>query len=101
MYLLRTTLRALAEWSASGGQPPARAEEVSVVRLIARFREHSKTYYRRPDGTPTGTAENFKPVLKVLRELYEGLLVSEFGPRQLKALRQSLIENPAASRPRF
>lgn len=84
--------RTVAEWLAGGGEPLVDNRELTVVELILRYWKHAERRYRHPDGTPTGTLENHRIALRPVRELYGSLPVSEFGPRALKAVRQSFIE---------
>lgn len=84
--------RLLAEWSANGRHLPVAADEITVLELTARFWNHAKVYYVKPDGTQTSEVSNFKQVIKVLTELYAETKVSEFGPLALKATRQRMIE---------
>ncbi|MCZ6792183.1 MAG: site-specific integrase [Planctomycetota bacterium] len=84
--------RLLAEWNANGRRLPAPAAKVTVVELAAAFWDHAESHYRRRDGTPTGTADNFRPILRLLKKHYAETLVADFGPRQLKSLRQRLVE---------
>jgi integrase len=44
------------------------------------------------NGQPTGAAENFRPVLSIMRKCYGHTPAVEFGPLALKAIRSSLIE---------
>lgn len=55
----RKFFRVLAEWTANGRQLTVGQTELTIVELIARFWRHAEQYYRRSDGSPTGTAENF------------------------------------------
>jgi integrase len=81
--------RVLAEWDERGRlpePPPAAAEMITVGELIVRFWEgHVVSYYRRPDGTPTSEAENFRQALRSLKTLYADLPAREFGPLKLEA----------------
>ena len=79
--------RLVAEWQAGGGRLPVAKGEITVLELILQFRDHALLYSRKPDGTPTGEFENFRVVLRPLRELYGRTLAKEFGPRGLKAIR--------------
>lgn len=89
--------RLVGEWLASGRKaPPRDADALTVTQLIARYWEFAKAFYRRPDGTPTGTptetAQNLKPALRTLRQLYGSLPADEFGPLALKVVRERFIE---------
>lgn len=56
--------RILAEWLASGSQPVVAVEAMTVVELAAWFLACAKTYYRRPDGSPTTEISNFRQVIR-------------------------------------
>lgn len=86
--------RLVAEWLANGRQAPqvaCQAPALSINYLVRDFWNHAKTYYRRPDGSPTSELHTFKQVLRVLRRLYEDKPVTDFGPLTLKALREHLV----------
>ena len=82
--------RLIGEFIASGrslsfGQPDA-AE--TVVQLAADYLLHAKTYY----GTSaTSEYHRIKLVLRPLINLYGRTNTADFGPLQLKAVRESLI----------
>ena len=73
--------------------PPS---DLTVVEVCAAFLEHAKRYYRRADGTSTGTAERFHYAIKPLRELCGRSEATSFGPRKLKAVRQHMIAGGGA-----
>jgi integrase len=93
--------RALAEWHASGVIPtpkttqddPAKAEGPTVNELILSFWRHSKTYYRRADGTPTGELDNLRLALRPLKRLYGSTPARRFRPKSLKSVRQTMIDS--------
>jgi hypothetical protein len=61
----------LQRWLANGGEDPdADRSDLTVADLVARFLEHAETYYRRADGTPTGTIEAFVYAFKPLIQLF-------------------------------
>jgi integrase len=82
--------RRITEWLASGRSPTFGAPEhvVSVVELIVAYLEHAKRYYG--DG-PRGAYANMLYALRPLRELYGRTPAREFGPLQLKAVREKFI----------
>ena len=84
--------RVLAEWAANRRQVVVEPEETTIVELAARFMRHAREYYRKPDGTATTTLHHFNAALRPLRKLYGRTLESKFGPRALKAVRQSMIK---------
>ena len=84
--------RLIAEWKAGQQQTPTNNHEITIDELVARFWIHAKTYYRRPDGSHTNEVEQFKLAMRPLCALYGSLLVGEFGPLALKAVRLHMIE---------
>jgi hypothetical protein len=60
------------------------AEILNVKDVVLAFWKFAKKYYRK-DGQPTGTAENYKPALRLLRRYYANTPAANFGPKALKA----------------
>lgn len=96
--------RKVAEWLAVGiaaastghEQPPQPrpASDLSVGEMILAFwTTHAETYYRRPDGSQTGELANFRDALRPLSRLYGHTPAAAFGPLNLKAVRQSMIDS--------
>ncbi len=83
--------RIIAEWLAADRSPPVAGDGMLLCELIARYYRHCLDYYRRPDGTATTEAGNYKQALRVASELYGDLPVGEFGPRQLEACRAAMV----------
>ena len=90
--------RVIAEWLSSGSPPPAAAtvapgmsNNPTVAELILAYWRHAEAYYRRPDGTPTAEPAKIKLALRPLRSLYAMTPAAEFGPKALKALRDSMV----------
>ena len=46
------------------------SDDLTVVELIAHFWKHAQTYYRRLDGTSTSEIDNYRQVLRPLKDLY-------------------------------
>lgn len=67
--------------------------DVTIAEALLRHVDHIESYYRNPDGTPTGTAEDIKITLGYLRRLFAPLPLNEFDIRCFKALRQELIND--------
>ena len=84
----------IREYVVNGYRLPT-PNDASIVELLVAFVRHADGYYRRQDGTPTGETTNFRAALRPLRELYGAMQVAEFGPAQLKAVRQRVIESGA------
>ena len=89
--------RLLQEWKAGGYlSPPAKSKapaDLLITELLARFWIHCQGFYRKPDGCPSGEAENFRQVLKPLKLLYGTTPARDFGPKKLKAVRERMIES--------
>jgi len=64
----------------------------TIGQLALAFMEHAETYYRHPDGRPTGETANFRVALKPLIRSFRSLPASEFGPRKLDQVRQALVD---------
>lgn len=76
------------DWVA--GQDPRRTM-FDVEDLAIAFCKFADGYYRRPDGTPSGEAENMRDALKPLVSLFGRTLLRDFGPMRLKAVRSEMI----------
>jgi integrase len=84
--------RLLAEWNANGQHLPVAQDAITIVELLARFLEHAKTYYVKPDGKQTAEVSSFIQVIKLLKKTYGDRAVTDFGPLALKAVREQMIE---------
>ena len=83
----------LAEWNAAGQQiPPRNTATLTIAQLCVAFLKHAEGYYRQPDGTPTGEAENLRFALRPLNRLYARLPAAEFSPLKLRAVREEMIK---------
>ena len=67
-------------------------------RAVHRYWKYAQEHYRKPDGTPTETADNLKPALRTLRKLYGDVAAGELGPIALKTVRQRFIEDGQSRR---
>jgi integrase len=83
--------RLVAEWMAAGRQLPTDPATITVAEVVAAFRRHAKTYYRRPDGSPSSEVKNFDHALRPLLRLYGRVEAENFGPRALAAVRVEMI----------
>jgi hypothetical protein len=92
--------RLLAQWHADGQQFLPAGKDVTVEELIARFARHAETYYRKPDGTPTSEADNFRQAFRPLEALYGRTRAREFGPKALRAVQQEMVRRDRLSRRR-
>lgn len=90
--------RAIAEWLSTGARPPTRAASAEVAparpkvnELVLAYWRHAESYYRKPDGTPTGEPAKIKLACRPLKKLYGMAPAEEFGPKSLKALRGAMV----------
>lgn len=81
----------IAEWFAKQGD--ISRHNLTIDDLSLLFTEHAAGYYRRANGTPTGTIHNIKDALRYVVKLYGPTRAREFGPRKLKAVRQAMIDD--------
>lgn len=66
--------------------------ELSVAELVLRFYAHVENYYRKPDGTPTSEATEFRYPLRVLRQHFGEMGVNAFSPLSLKEAQEHMID---------
>ncbi|MEO1717343.1 MAG: hypothetical protein AAFR76_09550 [Planctomycetota bacterium] len=69
-----------------------RRDRFCVMDLIAAFKDHAEAYYVK-HGEPTETIANLRIACRRLRELYGSLPVEELGPAQLRAVRETWIND--------
>ena len=60
--------------------------------LVLEYWRHAEARYRRPDGADSSELEKMRLAIRPLRKLYGSTPAHEFGPRSLKAVRQTLID---------
>jgi integrase len=63
---------------------------LTIAELVERYWDFARVYYRR-DGKPTGEHVNIKYALLPVVELFAEILVEDFGPKYLKAVRAEMI----------
>jgi integrase len=79
----------IAEWLLRYGDTTR--QTLTVDDLAILFIEDAEKHYRRPDGTPTGSAENMRHALRPLVKQFGRVPIREFGPRVLKEFRDHLV----------
>jgi integrase len=92
-------LRAIADWEANGRrpappsnpEPPPGSNDLTVNELLLAYRQFAASYYVK-DGVPTTEQRNIKLSIRPLREMFGHVVVAEFSPPQLKAVRQAFID---------
>jgi integrase len=83
--------RLIGEWLQNGRSLPVDPHAVTVAVVVNAYQKFAKGYYVK-HGEPTGTFENIKPMLRLVRKHYGDKQVAEFGPLALKALQGRMIE---------
>lgn len=85
--------RLVGEWLAAGRPvaPAAPPSELTIMELVGSFWKFAQSKFRK-NGRDTRTAENFKPVLSLLKARYGRTMAAAFGPLSLKALQLVMIE---------
>lgn len=71
----------------AGGDP-------TVEEVLAAYLDFAERHYRRPDGSPTSELDCIKLAIRPLRRHYGESPASEFGPRALLALRDTICAEP-------
>jgi integrase len=92
--------RELAEWEARGRLPALptvstarpQAVGISVAELILAFMRYAEGYYRKPDGKPTASVNEFVLSLRPLNHLYGGEPAKDVGPLKLKPVRELMVK---------
>jgi integrase len=62
---------------------------ITITELIVAYLEHATTYY---GGGSRGEYSNMLHALRPVRQMYGRTEAREFGPRQLRAVREKLVE---------
>jgi integrase len=88
--------RLLAEWLSNGRRLPASASasgsDLSVNEMARAYLDFADGYYTKR-GKPTTEPEGIRHTIRPLRQLYGHTLAREFGPLQLKTVRQAMIDS--------
>ena len=71
---------------------------ITIGRLAILFMAHAEVYYRKPDGTPTNEATNFRHALKTVCREFPNLPVRNFGPMKLQQARDAMVKDGLARR---
>lgn len=83
----------IAEWVSHGRRLPVAPHELTVVELCLAYFEYARSYYILPDATVSSELSNVKRAVKWLNDIYGHLLAKEFGPLQLKIIREKLVKD--------
>jgi integrase len=89
--------RLVAEWLAHHAKPPTLAETAvskpTIDDLVLAYWRFVTSYYVK-DGRPTSEQDTIRQVLRFLRRLFGSTVAEEFSPKDLKAVRQAMVEHP-------
>src|SRR3954447_17695583 len=86
--------RVVAEWLARH-QTPADVQEndgLALAEVMLAYLDFVGTYYRDADGNPTSEVKSITYALRPMEALYATTMAKDFGPVQLKAVRQKMID---------
>jgi integrase len=93
--------RKVSEWLSSqklGTIHPARDQtDVTIDEIFVRYWAHVKAYYVK-DGQPTGEQHALRSALTPLVSMYGPTEAAAFGPLELKAVREMMIEQKLSRR---
>jgi integrase len=64
---------------------------ITIDDLALRYVDHCDIYYRK-NGEPTGEADNIRRALRSVIELHGRMRANEFGPTQLRSVRDAMIQ---------
>ena len=89
--------RLIGEWLQNGRRLPTEPHSVTVAELVNAYHRFAKAYYVK-NGKPTGTLDNIKPMLRLVRRHYGDTKATDFGPLALKSLQARMVESHASRR---
>lgn len=77
-------VEAIVKRKANRDRPTVAQAELRVCELLDRFLPWAEDRYRKPDGSQTGTIDNYKSVMRVIREVCGSLRAADFGVEALE-----------------
>jgi len=66
--------------------------DVTVATVAAAYLDHAYTYYLADDGKPGGEYGHLRLACKVLVRVHGQTAAAAFGPKDLKAVREAMVE---------
>jgi integrase len=87
--------RLVAEWLATGRRSVltdgAAGSDITINEILLAYLEHADRYYVK-NGRPTSEPGNIRLAIRPVRRLYGRVAAREFGPLQLKVVRQAMVD---------
>lgn len=77
-------------------EPMPDERDWTIQRLADEHAKHAETYYRKPDGTPTGGADAIALAFSRVVGLYPKLPAKDFRPSMLRKVQRSMIDDGLA-----
>jgi hypothetical protein len=88
--------RIIVEWISNGRRLPAPVSgpgsDLTVNELLLAYLGFADSYYVK-HGRPTTEPASIRQTIRPLRQLYGDTMARDFGPLQLKAVRQAMIDS--------
>jgi integrase len=84
--------RLVSEWLQCGRCLPQQNEDLTVVEVLAAYKRHAETYYRK-NGKPTREVGCIVEASQHVIPLYGKTPAIEFGPLALQVIQQRMIES--------
>lgn len=90
--------RTLAEWLAHGKRLPPSDDTACarVADIVAAYLQFAARHYCRSDGSPSREVANLTDAVRHVLKTYGTLPANEFGLRQLKTVREQMIDHGLA-----
>jgi integrase len=87
--------RTIVEWISNGRRLPAptsgAGSDLTVNEMLLAYLAFADSYYVK-HGKPTSESASIRESIRPLRQLYGDTPAQDFGPLQLKAVRQAMID---------
>jgi integrase len=91
--------RTIGEWLANGRRMPDHSgndapgpEDLTINELALAYLQFADGYYRK-NGEPTSEVQDIRLSVRPLRQLFGTLGAGDFGPLQLKTVRQAFVDS--------
>ncbi len=84
--------KTIAEWMANNCRPLVKESNLAVTELLSAYLDHAESHYVDSGGRPTSTLSNVQTALRDTHRLYGSTMAADFGPKALKAVRASWVD---------